>query len=80
MLGILESERRKMVMLNKCKYDWDTETVSFTFNSQGSKLSNLDAIKDMQVALQNLYDKVMNEEHDAIAYQVVGGNYVKSII
>lgn len=69
-----------MVMLSKCKYDWDTETVSFTFKSQGSQLANLDVIKDMQVALQNLYDKVMDEEYDVIGYQVVGGEYVKPII
>ena len=47
-----------MNMILKCEYNWNTETVKFIYRPQGNPLADLDAIKDMQDALQNLYETI----------------------
>ena len=73
-----------MNMILNCKYNWNTETVNFIYKPQGSPLADLDAIKDMQDALQNLYETIFELDRShynkVIEFQVRGPRLVRRIV
>ena len=73
-----------MNMILKCEYNWNTETVKFIYRPQGNTLADLDAIKDMQDALQNLYETIFeldqNQYNKVIEFLVRGSSSVKQYV